>query len=154
MFCAAGNSGGNRDIAYPADRDEVICINGADGEGTPSGFNPGEATVNRNFCALGESINSSWPTRFNLGDQRKSGTSFATPMAASFAATILGFCRDHAESGSHEFQISKLKTRQGMMNALRLMGRNKGDYIWLDPGKLFSSSRRDVFGDIIAVANK
>ncbi|RDL36320.1 uncharacterized protein BP5553_05672 [Venustampulla echinocandica] len=155
MFCAASNNGGNGDIAYPADRDEVICINAADGEGSPSGFNPGEATLNRNFCALGENVKSSWPTRFNLGDQRKSGTSFATPIAASFAAIILGFCGNHKESASHVFEISKLKTRQGMMNALKLMGRKKGSgYLWLDPGKLFDSSRRDIFGDIIAVANK
>jgi hypothetical protein len=156
MFCAASNNGGNGKIAYPADRDEVICINAADGEGSPSGFNPGAAESDRNFCALGEDVKSSWPTRFNLGDQRKSGTSFATPIAASFAAIVLDFCRNHTESEKHTFEVSKLKTRQGMMNAFKLMGRERGRYIWLDPGQLFNGSRRDIFtfGLIIDAVNK
>ena len=149
MFCAASNGGGNDDIAYPANQDEVICINSADGQGTPSTFNPDEPAMGRNLCALGEDVRSSWPTKFKLGQQRKSGTSFATPIAAALAAVVLDYARHHAQSEDEKFYVSQLRKRKGMLEVFRFMTRNRGNYLYLDPGKLFDKDMTNIYGSIL-----
>jgi len=150
MFCAASNGGGNVNIAYPANQDQVICVNSSNGEGNPSGFNPDEPKLGRNLCTLGEDVKSSWPKHFNLGQQRKSGTSFATPIAAALAALVLEYTR-HNMLESDTFNVSKLRTRKGMVEVLGLMGRKRGEYLYLDPGKLFDKSKSNIYGSIMDV---
>jgi hypothetical protein len=58
MFAAASNHGGNKDIAFPANQDQVICVNSTNGQGDPSGFNP-SFEQGRNLGALGEWVMSS-----------------------------------------------------------------------------------------------
>jgi hypothetical protein len=148
MFCAASNGGGNVDIAYPANQDQVICVNSADGNGNPSGYNPDEPKPGRNLSALGEDVKSSWPAHFRLGQQRRSGTSFATPIAAALAAVVLDYAR-HNMSESEEFDVSKLRMRKGMLEVLGLMSRNRGGYLYLDPGMLFDRSKSNIYGSLL-----
>lgn len=148
MFCAASNGGGNTSIAYPANQNEVICVNSANGLGCPSEYNPGEAQEGRNLCALGEAVKSSWP---KLQQQRKSGTSFATPIAAALAAVVLDYVRQNMPD-SDEFMISKLQMRKGMLEVLvKLMSRKRSDYYYLDPGKLFNEREQNIYGSILSV---
>jgi len=152
IFCAASNGGVSGDIAFPANQNEVICVNSANGQGTPSGFNPGEAKEGQNLCALGEDVKSSWPRHFNLGNQRKSGTSFATPIAAALAAVLLDYARDKMPD-LDKFQIDKLKTKKGILKVFeRLMSARTKDYIVLKPGDLFKEAKAAyIYGNIYSV---
>ncbi|CZR51216.1 uncharacterized protein PAC_01091 [Phialocephala subalpina] len=147
MFCAASNGGGNVNIAYPANQDQVICVNSANGEGNPSGYNPDEPKPGRNLSALGEGVKSSWPTRFKLGQQRQSGTSVATPIAAALAAVVLDYVR-HEMPESDRFHVSKLRMRKGMLEVLELMSKRRGGYQYLNPMQLFDGSRSSIYGSI------
>lgn len=152
IFCAASNGGGNTSIAYPANQNEVICINSANGLGVPSEYNPGEAQEGRDLCALGEGVKSSWP---NLQQQRKSGTSIATPIAAAIAAVVLDYVWQNMPDGvsaSDKFLVSKLQMRKGMLEVLvKLMSRKRQNYYYLDPGKLFNEKGRNIYDSILHV---
>lgn len=148
MFCAASNGGGNTSIAYPANQNEVICVNSANGLGAPSDYNPDEAQEGRNLCALGEGVKSPGP---KLRQRRKSGTSFATPIAAALAAVVLDYAQQNMRKGD-EFTVSKLQKRNGMLEVLvRLMGRKRSGYYYLDPGKLFNERTPNIYESILNV---
>lgn len=148
MFCAASNGGGNTRIAYPANQNEVICVNSANGLGRPSDYNPGEAQEGRDLCALGEAVKSSWP---KLQQQRKSGTSIATPIAAALAAIVLDYVWQNMPD-SDEFMVSKLQMRKGMLEVLvKLMGKKILGYYYLNPGDLFSQRERNIYESILSV---
>ncbi|KAI8656521.1 hypothetical protein NCS56_01256400 [Fusarium sp. Ph1] len=94
VFAAAGNSGGNSLIGWPAKRKGVIAIHATDGLGTSMNINPNTDNVDDNFATLGRDIE----TKFTLGkrDGKKiyvTGTSYATPIAAAIAANVLEFSR-------------------------------------------------------------
>lgn len=148
IFCAASNGGGNTSIAYPANQNEVICVNSANGLGVPSEYNPGEAQEGRDLCALGEAVKSSWP---KLQQQRKSGTSIATPIAAALAAVVLDYVWQNMPD-SDKFMVSKLQMRKGMLEVMvKLMSRKRQDYYYLDPGKLFNEKGRNIYESILNV---
>jgi hypothetical protein len=155
IFCAASNGGVSGDIAFPANQNEVICVNSANGQGTPSEFNPGEAKPGQNLCALGEDVKSSWPTHYNLGLQRKSGTSFATPIAAALAAVVLDYARNKMAE-KDKFQVDKLKTKKGMFTVFeKLMSAKTKDYLVLKPGNLFTQATAEhIYGNIYSLLVK
>lgn len=101
MFAAASNSGGNQDRAYPARDPHVICIHSTDSDGNRSSFSPTALLHDINLATIGEAVQSAWPV--NLCDpdanpdcvQCKSGTSYATPIAAGIAAFLLQYARLH-----------------------------------------------------------
>ena len=95
IFVATSNSGGNNDIAFPASEFEmVVGVNSTDPWGRWSKFSPPRLQLSENFCTLGEAIESSWPSHLGQGTkQRRSGTSYATPIATGFAATLLYIAR-------------------------------------------------------------
>ncbi|KAL8377826.1 hypothetical protein RB595_008486 [Gaeumannomyces hyphopodioides] len=59
VIAAAANWAGNKDTAYPARRERVICIHATDGGGNPSKKNPTPRKGDDNFALLGLSIESS-----------------------------------------------------------------------------------------------
>lgn len=135
MFAAASNDGGNGGRAFPARQDEVICIYATDGNGNPSGFNPSPEEHRDNFSTLGEDIKSSWPIRLGkptsagICNIRKSGTSFATPIAAGIAAFLLLYVRQQLSQEEAEM----IKHTAKMRAVLRLVAgprlRNGFQYI-------------------------
>lgn len=114
LFAAARNNGGVKGIAYPASQTEVICINSTDGEGNPSPFNP-SPKEDKNFSTLGEAVLSSWPRSVQ---QRMTGTSFATPIAAGIAAVTMDYMEQKRRGWSEEndrYVAKKIKTRGGII---------------------------------------
>lgn len=112
MFAAAKNDGANSGIAYPANQDQVICVNSTDGQGNPSKYNP-SPEAGRNLSTLGEAVKSSWPAGLKNGQQRKSGTSFAAPIAAGIGAVVLDYALQNM-SVDDGYTIRKLRRPQGM----------------------------------------
>lgn len=90
VFASASNSGGNRDIAWPAKHDSVICINATDHLGNPYGGNPTYVKDRENLSILGESV-AGWKPydEVKAAEECRSGTSSATPIAAGVAAIVL-----------------------------------------------------------------
>ncbi|KAF2872788.1 hypothetical protein BDV95DRAFT_606360 [Massariosphaeria phaeospora] len=150
MFAAAANHGGNYDRAYPAKHDGVICIHSTDGRGKASGFNPPPLRPSDNFSIVGEAIYSAWP-----GDdefKRKSGTSFATPVAAGLAAFVLEYGMQNLQDEPEKLQ--RLMTCEGMKDVLRLMAVEVGGYQYLRPWELFNRKKKDWTRTIILEALK
>ncbi|KAI8674311.1 Peptidase-S8 domain-containing protein [Fusarium keratoplasticum] len=133
MFAAASNSGKNKPRAFPArDNPYVICVHASEGNGQDGGINP-EIGSGFNFMTLGMGLD--LMKRENIVKNRralarykrvvKSGTSFATPIAAGIAATVLDLAArvDEIDERVEE----KLKRPEGMEKMLRLMSTPKGD---------------------------
>jgi hypothetical protein len=100
VFPSASNEGANMPRTYPGKYDRVLCIHSATGHGSCSDFNPTaepRETGKNNFTVLGDGIKSCWPmqSRGDVGYKRKSGTSYATPVAVSIAAFTIGYIRMH-----------------------------------------------------------
>lgn len=85
MFAAAANHGRNAPRSFPATERDVICVHACDGNGSDAGINPPPVEGDLNFSTLGVSVNLIWDSE----EIFKSGTSFATPIAAGFAADAL-----------------------------------------------------------------
>lgn len=98
LFAAASNNGANTKRAYPARHPDVICIHSTNANGAPSDFNP-IPLQGDNLATVGEAIESAWPVHLcdremnKLCVARKSGTSFATPIASGVASFLLQYAR-------------------------------------------------------------
>lgn len=131
IFAAASNAGGNRKRAYPARDDKVICVHSCDGRGNPSDFSPTSVQNQDNFSTLGEAVRSSWPARFLKEDTEpmiyRSGTSFATPVAAATAAFLLLFARQNL----HPDEAKRLKRTAGMKAVFNLISESRKEYSYI-----------------------
>jgi Subtilase family len=142
MFAAASNEGGNRIVTYPARKEQVICIYATDGKGEPYRSNPTPIGNSYRFATLGEGVKSAWPKGLKKGaapEQRMTGTSFATPIAAGIAACLLEFAIVH---GMPDNSYSSLRTRQGMQAVFgKLLVDVRKELHYIHPWRLFSESR-------------
>ncbi|KAM3426382.1 hypothetical protein NHJ13734_009487 [Beauveria thailandica] len=141
IFAAASNKGGNQRVTFPASMDEVISVGSTDGNGVKSPFTP-NLQHGKRLCTLGERIESSWPPGLLKADEatpRKSGTSFATPVAAGIAATVLDCMWACKEDSKYKTHIPKLLTRRGMLAVFKEMVEEyPNSHEYLVPWKLFS----------------
>lgn len=128
IFAAAGNEGGNRGVAFPANlcaQGDVIRINSSDSKGKISTFSP-DAGQGQRICTLGEGL-PSCEMRSDKDIKCRSGTSFATPIAAAIAAILLGFIGnikpiDLEHNGlprNHMEFTRRLRTKLGMEKVMR-----------------------------------
>ncbi|KAH8796747.1 hypothetical protein BGZ57DRAFT_19922 [Hyaloscypha finlandica] len=175
VFAAASNKGGNTGRSWPARYDGVFCIHSTDAYGNPSGFNPTELEE-INFATVGEAVESSWPGHLSQspesleidgedGDDAqdgaetprvpstevKSGTSFATPIAASIAAFLLRYAKTHLDPE----HVQQLKRHSVMRSVLKCMaGPKRKEFYYLtlssEPDNLFGKEDpEDIRRDII-----
>ena len=144
IFAAAGNEGGNAGVFWPASMHatgDVIRVNASDGRGAPSNTNPGPG-----ICTLGQGVPSCEPdTRSGTDGESKvvhrSGSSFATPIAAAIAAIVLGVMDGVNEEDYPEYLVTlrpRLRTWLGMATVLCetcvQQGGNKGlGYFYITP---------------------
>lgn len=167
IFAAAGNSGGNERVAYPADQDEVICVGSSDGRGNKSSFTPMRTGSESNwrFITLGERVISAWPGTSPDESRIRSGTSYATPIAAAIAGAVLDFMIFKLwveNEGSHPRRLLrkfKLSSKKAMRMILSKMARRTpGGYYYIVPWKLFhnysqnkSENIRQTLMDILEI---
>jgi hypothetical protein len=145
IFAAAANHGGNSQRAFPARQEGVVCVHSTDGLGNPSSFNPTRLLNNDNFSILGESIDVAWIGHDGKHQiQRRSGTSFAAPVAAGVAALVLEYGR--ANLADHQHKLQLLHSQEGMKHVFRLMTEKRGEYDYIVPWKLFriAGARKDL----------
>ncbi|KAK4144818.1 uncharacterized protein C8A04DRAFT_11220 [Dichotomopilus funicola] len=117
LFAAASNIGAYGIPAFPARQSGVFCIYAGDGKGNSSRTCPTVRNNDVNFLTLGEGVNSAWPQYKPHGSshyvrtKRKSGTSFATPIAAGVAATFLLYARQNltAQEAKRFKEYDKMK---------------------------------------------
>jgi len=120
IFAAASNGGDNTDRAYPARDSNVFCIHSTNAMGNRSEFSLTAEKYTHNFATIGEAVESFWPKHLCKPDEDavkvKSGTSYATPIAASIAAFLLLYARTNL---STEPEIANsLKRYQAMEKLL------------------------------------
>ncbi|KAF2865206.1 peptidase S8/S53 domain-containing protein [Massariosphaeria phaeospora] len=149
IFAAAANSGAQRSIAYPASHLCVFCIHACNGAGKPAEFTPPARLNCDNFGILGVSVPSTWPNFEGLDVPKSprssnvlsipghqgtwkyaSGTSMATPMAASLAAVILLYLK---LDGSRYDQFNHLDPHQKIRRIFKGMSQSVGGYESLVP---------------------
>lgn len=145
LFAAASNEGGTREVTYPAKYDEVICVFSNDGLANPSPCNPSPMKKSGyQFAALGEAVQSQWPTTLQEGEapkRRKTGTSFATPIAAGAAACLLEFALIH-DLDDELYKI--LRRHQGMQAILaKHLSEERRELNHIHPWALFDGNREE-----------
>jgi subtilisin family serine protease len=184
IFGAASNNGGNTGRAFPARYDNVFCIHSTDAEGNPSSFNPTEDLDEVNFATVGEAVESSWPKHLlrisgdieshadlhdkdedatdganiaeeNVSVKVKSGTSFATPIAACIATFLLRYSRTHLDS-KYADQLKRHSVMKSVMKCIA--GRKRKGFYYLtlrdNPDHLFGQDSVDIQRAIETVINQ
>lgn len=120
LIAAASNGGGNSSRSRPACQDNVLCIHACDGNGNSGNMNPTPHPDSDNFTTLGIGIRSRW----NGKNVFKSGTSFATPIAAGIAANMIEFANSHPILSDYRQLI---RTFSGMRAVFRRLSKIPGD---------------------------
>ncbi|KAH8600194.1 peptidase S8/S53 domain-containing protein, partial [Bisporella sp. PMI_857] len=135
IFAAASNNrGGNSTRAYPASRRGVICIHASDGNGGRNDqLNPSVKTHDGNFTTLGIGIPFKWDDK----DVLKSGTSFATPIAAGIAANMMEYTRHNIKLSARNME--DFYSPKGMVDLFQLLRQKKGDYGYIQPWFLWDN---------------
>ncbi|KAH6686733.1 peptidase S8/S53 domain-containing protein [Plectosphaerella plurivora] len=145
MVAAASNQGGNakkgKGRTRPASSHKVICIHACDGKGNEGGMSPNPKPKTENFSMLGVAIPSKWKSNI----VHKSGTSFATPVAAALAANVLEFASFHLASA----QMTGLREKEAMSQVFLDMSEERTDYDHVWPCRWDWSNTGEVIKNIM-----
>lgn len=100
-----------------------------------------------NFTTLGIGVPSQWHKDGKREHVWKSGTSFATPIAAGFAANILDFADFHCNLDDHQRAI--LQKRRGMVPLFNRMSVNRDGYNFIHPNRLWDGRKDEQVAEEI-----
>jgi subtilisin family serine protease len=166
IFAAARNNGLNQPRAWPAQEPGVFGVYSTDYNGAWSKFNPQEMFESINLATVGEAVRSCWPENLCDGSMTdlmavKSGTSYATPIAACLAAFLLMFAQTYMKSE----EIRKLKKFNHMRRVITAVfeaswdkDHKRPDYTYLafilKPKNLFNNGKNEEIKDVIRGALK
>ncbi len=136
IIAAASNNGGLSGRARPARYEGVICIHATDGKGNKGGMNPSPLPNRDNFATLGVAVPFKWKGK----DVWKSGTSFAVPIAAGFAAGIMEFAKCRCTNLKPR-KLKILQRKQGMQVIFQEMAELRDGYDFIHPVRLWGGWR-------------
>lgn len=148
VFASASNDGGEGSRTYPAKYPEVICAHTATWRGNKSELNPGREE-DRNFSFVGEHVRPIWPAKAPKDETKidyKSGTSYATPVAVSVAAFMIGYIRKKMPDFAW---VIKPWSPRGMLAIFRMMAVNIDGYDWVSPTRYLKYTKEaKIIGDL------
>ncbi|KAL7961306.1 hypothetical protein V8C34DRAFT_274368 [Trichoderma compactum] len=140
VLAAAGNDGNNKPRAHPGSNRNVLCIHASNGKGKDGGISPRALDNDDNFMTLGIAIPLSWKGI----EVVKSGTSFATAVAAAIAADALAIISRDALL--NEDQLKRLYSCDGMRLIFALLSnRSDNGYKYVAPWNLWVGDRSSEF---------
>jgi hypothetical protein len=157
LIAAASNVGGNTALAqrWPGTRDNVMSVYAAEGKGFQYADNPPSRANAYNFATLGVMV-PVWSVPNDSGISQEmycTGTSYATPIAAAIAASVLEFIRHTESDYVNQFPKNRRERLQdrvdiaktavsrasGMSKVFMLMAEKKGDYDYVQPANLLTT---------------
>ncbi|KAF7537785.1 hypothetical protein G7054_g3488 [Neopestalotiopsis clavispora] len=148
VFASASNDGGEGSRTYPAKYSNVVCAHSATYNGSKSEYNPG-LEEGRNFSFVGEHVRPIWSAETRTGDSRMkyaSGTSYATPVAVSVAAFMIGYIRK--KMPDYIWTI-KPWSPQGILIIFELMATEMDRYDWVSPTRYMKYTKEEkIMGDL------
>ncbi|KAF2963128.1 hypothetical protein GQX73_g10440 [Xylaria multiplex] len=152
VFASASNDGGEGSRTYPAKYPGVVCAHSTTWQGSKAERNPG-LEEDRNFSFVGELVRPIWPAKSPRDDSRmkyKSGTSFATPVAVSVAAFMIGYIRKkRPETPTFEWLI-KPWSPQGILIIFKVMAMRIDGYDWVSPTRYLKYTKEEkIMGDLL-----
>jgi hypothetical protein len=141
FFAAASNGGALIARTYPAREAGVFAIHACDHQGDNPGYNPTSWEGKKNYATIGHDVPGYNP------DSREQGTSFAVPVAAGFAAAVIGLVRlqcqrdeKHCKKWTKEW-LGLLQSFNGMKKVFDAVARRRGDYDLLEWWELFAEEK-------------
>jgi subtilisin family serine protease len=152
LFAAASNDGDLGTGSYPASKHSVYCVYSCSGFGAKSTFNPRSSKPEKSFMFPGEDITilgaNHKPTKgVQSGEgfiERRTGTSYATPIAAGTAAMLLDLARQEVTKPQVLRDVERrLKKVEGMSDVLLAMSGEPrdGGYYHVRPWILLGKSK-------------
>jgi hypothetical protein len=122
FFAAAGNKGPTHPEDFPANMPGVISIRAVDAPGgVQVGTNPStRSSIRLPFATLGHNVPSTPLDRLSeKGPEIKSGSSVATVIAVSMAATLLRYVSLNSDKHNHDMVKEALASERGMTDMFR-----------------------------------
>lgn len=143
---------------WPGTRDNVMSVSAADGHGSPYSGNPPPRRDAYNLATLGVMV-PVWSVPDEYGNSRKihrTGTSYAAPIAAAIAASVLELIR-HTEDGHMNHVPEEWRERlqaasrpMGMRKVFMRMAVKRGGYDFVLPARLLNTG----FESPVSVLNR
>lgn len=153
IFASASNDAGRGPRTYPAEFDRVLCAYSATCEGGKSNINPlrGRRKISHQFMFVGEHVRPLWGLKKADRDKHpmgyKSGTSYATPVAVSIAAFMLGYIEMYMSDISWEV---KPQSPEGIEQIFKCISEESNGYHFVNPTEdLFDTKKGTVKGDLM-----
>lgn len=144
LFAATSNKN-DEETGFPARHADVIGVYSNRTPSVQSEFCKPGKEHERNFSAIGEDVNGSWPQGLEgedasrTGRERRSGTSCSTPIAAGVAALVLEFASlEGRVEVSRPAKLKKKKVMEKVLFDCMTDKHTSGTYNLLQPWKLFS----------------
>ena len=133
LFAAASNGGGNGRRTFPATHSGVFCIHASDGNGNDyGGMNPSTESFSDSWTTLGVTI------PFDDQSVCKSGTSYATPIAAGTIANVFDYLDCLREQGKLPDQkYCHLRSSDGVGRILWHMSKERQGFRYVAPWNLW-----------------
>ena len=131
MIGSRGDRGGNREMVFPADLDEVISISSF----TNLGKKTGSTETSAQYFFQGENVSIPAEPSYLESQKRASGSSVATALAAGIAALTLS-CR---RLGDDEKRVDRIKTVRSVFDRMTLPDQDR----YVRPWKVFKDENMD-----------